>query len=75
MAWLLSQSRDLGAGSSYALIMLHSCHYAGRRDFRCQGPDNVPATCRLQAVAERYGSWRLLPTSAKTGLCDHRRAT
>jgi len=72
MAKLLSQSRDLGAGSSHALIVLDSCHYAGRRDFRCQGPDNVPATCCFKAVAERYGSWRLSLTSARTGLCDHR---
>ena len=75
MAKLLSQSCDLGARPSQELIVLQPCRHVGRRGFRGQGPDNVKAARFFKAVAERYGSWRLLPTSAKTGLCDHRRAT
>lgn len=59
MARVLSQSCDFGARPSHALIVLRPCHHVGRRAFRCQCPDNVPATCRFKAVAERYGSWRL----------------
>jgi hypothetical protein len=75
MARLLNHGRDLGVRSSHALIVLQPFRPVGLQDFRCRGPDSVQATCRFKAAAERYGRGRLSPTSAKTGLCDHRRAT
>ena len=75
MAWLLSQSCDLGARPSQELIVLQPFRHVGRRGFRGQGPDNVKAARFFKAVAERYVSWRFSPTSCKAGLYDHRRAT
>lgn len=75
MARFMSQSCNLGARSSHALIVLQPRHHGGQHEFNCQDPHNVQATCRFKAVAERYGRERLSPTSAKTGLRDHRRAT
>jgi hypothetical protein len=75
MARFMSQSCNLGARPSHALIVPQPCHHGGQRDYNCQVPHNVQTARRFKAVSERYGSWRSSPTSSRTGLCDHRLAT